>query len=386
MHTLNFALKSFRRFSSKIVFAALLIAPAVVSAQYDGNPVTQERLETVLRAKQHSTGQIVETIRKKGVNFEVTAESERKLVAAGARPQVLEALRKHFRREVAVTPVNTAAGNSSTADTANNKSFSGAPLTKDAVIALLQNGIAVAQVQKNIGARGVNFQMNPEIVKELKAAGGNDALVGTIFGAYIAPANSEVSSGAAAKTVEKAETDPYEDLINRANESYASNTGRDSSGITRSIQLLSQAVTLDSDNPRAYQGLGFQKLYGLSANNFGEVEGLFKKAIQFGGNAVVRVYHDHNGVFTDVCEGSLYVSKDAVRFESDNNEHTFETTKENIQEVKTNNPFKQMLQEKKGSYKIVLKSEEKNGTKYSFAPFTQDLRESQLVVRLVGKN
>jgi len=45
-----------------------------------------------------------------------------------------------------------------------------------------------------------------------------------------------------------------------------------------------------------------------------------------------------------------------------------------------------MMQEIKGSYKIVLKSEDVKGVKYSFAPYTQDLRESNLVVRLVGKN
>lgn len=282
MYNLTFARKSLLLLTVKIVFVALLIAPITASADYEGSPVTQERLETVLRGKQLSTGQIVDSIRRKGVNFQLTSEIERRLISAGARPQVLEAIRQNFREAIAAAPVNAAPGGSlSSSNSANNKSFSGAPLTKDAVIVLLQNGVAVAQVQKNIGARGVNFQMNPEIAKEIKAAGGSDALVGTIFGAYIAPANAEVAGGgsasAAGKPAEKSESDPYEDLINRANESYASNTGRDSPGIIKSIELLNQAAALDRSNPRAYQGLGFQKLYGVNADNFGEVEGLFKK-------------------------------------------------------------------------------------------------------------
>lgn len=394
MFTPNFALDSFLRSLIKIAFVALLIAPAAsitVSADYEGKPVTQERLETVLRGKQLSTGQIVETIKKKGVNFQLTAETERRLIAAGARPQVLEAIRQNFRQDITATPANSAPGNSSPTTPVNNKTLTGAPLTKDAVIVLLQNGVPVAQVQKNIGARGVNFQMNPEIAGELKAEGANDALIGTIFGAYVAPANSEVAgnsttNGAAANNTETTAYDAYDELINRAIDTYNSDTTRDSSSVLKSIQILNQAVALDRNNPRAYQSLGFQKLYGVSANNFGEVEGFFSKAIELGGNAVVRVYHDHNGVFTDVCEGSLYISKTAARFESDNNVHTFETTKDNIQQVKTNNPFKQMMQEKKGSYKIVLKSEDDKGVKFSFAPYTQNLAESQLVVRLVGKN
>jgi hypothetical protein len=74
-----------------------------------------------------------------------------------------------------------------------------------------------------------------------------------------------------------------------------------------------------------------------------------------------------------------------VRFESDNNVHTFETTDANIQKVSMNNSFKQLFQTKVGSFKIVLKSEDKDGTKFSFAPLTNDAQESKMVIRLIGK-
>ncbi len=55
--------------------------PATVSAQYQGSPVTQERLETVLRAKQVPTNQIVEIIKKKGVNFQLAGTAETRSTA-----------------------------------------------------------------------------------------------------------------------------------------------------------------------------------------------------------------------------------------------------------------------------------------------------------------
>lgn len=370
-----------------IAVVAVLSFPAAILAQYQGSPVTQERLETVLRAKQVATNQIVEIIKKKGVNFQLTGDTETRLTAAGARPQVIEAIRQNFRQETAAAATNSAVKNTPVANAPkNNQVFKGAPLTKDAVIALLENGVADAQVQKNVGARGVAFQMNADIAKEIKAAGGSDQLVGTIFGAYIAAADAEPQNVGAAtvNSAEKTAADAYDELINRSLDAFRSINSPNSPEIGRTIDLLRQAVALDPSNPRAYQGLGFAKMY--ATGSFGEAEGFFNQAVNLGGSAVVRVYHDHNGVFSDVCEGSLYISKTAVRFESDDNQHTFETAKDSIQQVKTNNPFKQMVQQIKGSYKIVLKSEEKNGVKFSFAPFTQDLRESQLVVRLVGKN
>ena len=389
----TFTLKSFLSSLIKSAFFTLLIAPIYVFAQYQGSPVTQERLEMVLRTKQASTGEIVETIRKKGVNFQLNEAVESRLTAAGARPQLIEAVRQNFRRDPDVPTV--AANNSqTTTNTGESKTFSGAPLTKDAVMVLLQNGVSNAKVQQNIKGRGVNFQMNPDIAKELKAAGGDDALIGTIFAAYIAPANSETGNASPTNNVASNVSnnvagdagDAYDNLINRALDSYRTSTGMDSPGVQQATQILQQAVALNSNDPRAYQTLGYLKLYGVNSNNYSEVEGFFNKAIALGGNAVVRVYHDHDGVFTDICEGTLYISKTTVRFESDNNVHTFETSKDNIQQVKTNNPFKQMMQQKQGSYKIVLKSDDKDGVKFSFAPMTANLLESKMVVRLVGKN
>jgi hypothetical protein len=84
--------------------------------------------------------------------------------------------------------------------------------------------------------------------------------------------------------------------------------------------------------PKAYQMMGFINLYKL-----GDIEAArqyMRESIANGGSAIFRVYHDDTGSFTGRCSGSLYVSPDTIRFESDNNVHTFETSTANIHSVK----------------------------------------------------
>jgi hypothetical protein len=126
-------------------------------------------------------------------------------------------------------------------------------------------------------------------------------------------------------------------------------------------------------------------LYGN--RNFDEAERYWKTAVNLGGSAVLRVIHDHNGLFTNTCSGSLYIAKDIVRYESDNNIHTFETTDKNIKSIKVNSSFKRLFQLKRGSFKIVLNNEDdKDGKKFNFAPVSGDTDVSKMIIRLIGKN
>jgi hypothetical protein len=74
-----------------------------------------------------------------------------------------------------------------------------------------------------------------------------------------------------------------------------------------------------------------------------------------------------------------------VRFESDDNKHTFETTDANIKQVKMNSLFKSFYKTKSGSFKVVLKSGETDSVKFSFAPLTDNALESKMIIRLIGK-
>ena len=350
-----------------VICLVMLTACGDLLAQYKGSAVKKEKLISVLRSKQLQTREIVETIKSNGVDFQLTPTIETELIGAGARPEVIEAVRGNYRAAVATKP---------TATTGSKTKFSGNPLTKDAIVTLLENGVSDVQVRKNVEARGVSFQTTPQIISEIKKAGGSIALVNLIGASYVNLNKGNAGNNAAA-TVNPAAI--YDSLIDKAVDLY--DNKKDKQG---ALTTLQEAVKLNPNNARAYQLLGYMNLYGF--NNFVEAERNMKESINRGGSAVFRVFHDHNGSFSEFCKGSLYIAKDTVRFESDDNIHTFQTTDADIQKIKTNSAFKRAFQSKNGSFQIVLKSGDKDNVKYSFAPLTNNIEESKMVIRLIGKS
>lgn len=341
---------------------ALFVAVPQTFGQ-NNTPIVKDGLIAALRSKQFSNQQIIERINARGVDFQLTPAVESELIAAGARAELIAAVRSNYR----------GASKNSASKNSTNSRFTGNPLGKDAIVALLQNGVSDAQVRKNVQDRGVNFQISAAVTNEIKRAGGSVALINLIAKSYAGSGNSGSNNNTTARG-----GNDYDDLIDKAVNLY--DNQKDTQG---AISALQQAVRLEPNNSRAYQLLGFMNLYGFT--NFSEAEKYMREAINRGGGAVFRVFHDHDGFFKDTCKGSLYVSKDGVRFESDDNKHTFNTSDANIQKVTMNNSFKQLFQTKSGSFKIVLKSEDKDGIKYSFSPLTNNAEESKMIIRLIGK-
>lgn len=352
-----------------IVCLVVLTAYGDALAQYKGLAVKKEKLISVLRSKQLQTREIVTTIKNNGVDFQLTPSVQAELVGAGARPEVIEAVRSNYRAAAVVSkpPANT---------TNTKTKFTGSPLTKDAIVALLENGVADAQVRKNVQSRGVSFQTNSQTLAEIKKAGGSVALLNLVAASYV---NTNTESPAPSKPAAPTLAEVYDSLIDKAVDQY--DNKQDKQGALNSLQ---EAVKLDANNARAYQLLGYMNLYGFT--NYAEAERNMRESLSRGGSAVFRVFHDHNGTFSVFCKGSLYVAKDAVRYESDDNIHTFQTLDADIQKIKTNSAFKRAFQSKNGSFQIVLKSGDKDGIKYSFAPLTDNIAESKMVIRLVGKS
>ena len=364
---------------SGIALAVIFVSPDALFAQKKPcvKPVTLARLKITLQNKTFQTRQIVETINDCGANFQVTPSIESELVAAGARPQVIEAVRNNYRAPVSVSNVvNRPVGNK------NNNS---APLTKDGLIKTLRaknvsNGVLLDRIEKN----GVSFETTSAVERELSTAGASPAIIAAVKNAYQGGNRASVdvdepSSG----------SNRYENLIEQAIETYnrdvSSSLPVNSPGRLEAIRILTQAAQMQPNNPIAHQQLGFMTLYG-TRNGFTTAEANFRRAIELGGSAVLRVYHDHDGLFQDICQGSLYVSRDGVRFEGDDNKHTFDTTDANIKQVKTNSGFRRAFQAKSGSFKIVLNDQsDKDGKKFSFAPLTDNIEESKMVIRLIGK-
>ncbi len=344
-----------------IVFSSSL----VVLAQYKGLPVKKEKLVSVLRSRQLQTREIVAVIKSNGVDFRVTDLVEAELKGAGARPEVIAAAKSNYRAGVA-TPVQT--GNSTP-----SKTFTGQPMTKDVIVTLLNNGISDAQVRSNVTTRGVNFKPSPSDKNEIKGAGGSAALIALIDKSYNNP-----NQGSAGNNDTGGGGGGYDALVDKAVNEYDTQKN-----VAASISTLQAAIALNPSESRAYQLLGFSYLYGQK--NFAEAEKYMKLALERGGSAVFRVFHDHGALMTDVCTGSLFIARDTVRYESDDNIHTFETSDADIKEVKMANKFASMFNVKQGSFKITLKSGENASKNYNFAPATNDSQESKMIIRLIGK-
>lgn len=367
-----------RIFQSAAVRAAiacivLLLAFGIVFAQYQGNPVKKDKLLNVLRSKQLQTREIVRVIKSNGVDFAMTPAVESELVAAGARPEVIEAARDNYRQPA----IAANKGGKSTPTPAPATRFSGKPLDKDAIVTLLENGVADTQVRKNVEGRGVSFKSTAAIKAEIKKAGGSVALLNLIDASFVDPNQNAASNNVAQTTV--GASDDYDEMINRAVDQYDNQKATPAA-----LETLQKAIKSNPKEARAYQLLGFMTLYGQK--NFEEAEKWMREAINHGGSAVFRVFHDHDGVFKTTCQGSLYIASDSVHFESDDNKHTFETSDASIKEVKMNSVFKAFYKLKSGSFKFVLKSGEKDSVKFGFAPLTDNALESKMIIRLIGKN
>lgn len=290
MRVLIFTIENFR----KLAAACLLILTAAVGvsfAQYKGAPVKKERLVRALRSGQLQTADIVTIINRNGVDFPLTEETKRQLVAAGARPEVIKAVADNSR-----------------------------------VAAADANAIAKSPINK--------------------------------------------------KTVKNKFAPPdYDELLASAMYSF-----KEQKNPAAALRSLNAAVKSQPANPAAYQMLGFVYLYGL--NDLAQAEKSMRDAFANGGSAVFRVYHDDNGKFTHRCTGSLYVSKDTLRFESDDNVHTFETQTVNIERIKLDTETTREWK-KRSIYKVILKFG-KEDVKFRFAPVNGALAESQMVGRFIA--
>jgi hypothetical protein len=291
---MNFPIFTIRMVKSfiKITTACflILIAGSDLIAQYKGAPVKKERLVQVIRSRQLQTQDIVTIINTNGVDFRLTSELRKTLIAAGARPEIIKAV-------------------------ANNSRFS----SKNSVL---------ANVEKNNKSHR----------------------------------NKPVSPN-------------YDDLLAQAIYSYKEQ--RNPNG---AVRILETAARIKPRNPEAYQMLGFINLYGL--NNFAQAEKSMQESVMNGGSAVFRVFHDDNGKFTHSCTGSLYISRNTLRFESDNNVHTFETSTVNVDKIKLDSESTRVWK-KHSVFKVFLKIG-KDKAKFRFAPLTGKLEESKMVERFIA--
>jgi hypothetical protein len=355
-----------------LIAAALLLFPAGSAAQAK-KPITREGLVAAVRINGLSTAELVQQVQSRGVSFQMTADAESELRGAGARPEVIETARSNYRP--ASAPTTNASGRGSSNVPA------GPPLSKGEIVTMLQAGTPSARVEQFVERRGVNFQSNAQVAREIKAAGGNNSLVGAVASAYVAAGRPRPAGRATTRPTPAAARGPdYDDLTDQATAAYGARNA------ARATQLLTQAIRLDASQPRAYQLLGFTQLY--LQNNIGEAEKNMRRAIELGGSASFRVFHDHaNGSFNQTCAGTLFVTKTNVTFKADDGRDTFETEDVHIREIKTNSlaggAFGALLGGRDlGAFHLKVKRD-RDTKNYNFAPLTKKKYESELIIALV---
>jgi len=353
-----------------VAAAALLLFPAAAWAQA-AKPISREGLVKAVRINGLSTAELIQQIQSRGVSFQMTPDAEQELRSAGARPEVIEAARANYR---AAPVVNAGArGNKSNVP-------SGPPLSKNEIVTMLQAGSPSSRVEQFVDARGVNFQSNAQVAQEIKRAGGTNSLVGAITANYVSSGTRRTQPPVASTQPSRRGPD-YDELTDQATAAF------DARDAARATQLLTQAIQMQPNQPRAYQLLGFTQLY--LQNNIGEAEKNMRRAIDLGGSAAFRVFHDHaNGSFRDTCSGTLFITRTNVTFKADNGQHTFEANDPEIHEIKVNklvgSAFGVLIGGAGdiGAFHIKVKrgSDTKN---YNFAPLTKKSEESKLIVSLV---
>lgn len=372
--------------SSRVSFVALCVACAALlfagaASTQTKKPISKQGLMNAVKINGLSTRELVAQIERRGVDFEMTSADESDLQSVGARPEIIEAARSNYRPAVAAarpTPATNTTAPPRTNTTAPPSNVpDGPPLSKSEIVTMLQGGISPARVEQFVEKRGVSFQVTPEIAREITAAGGNRSLVGAITEkstADVASNNNGGDSpfGPVSNTAAANNAPDYDDLIDRATSAVST---QDYNGAIRYAQ---QAAQLDPQQPTAYSILGTVALY--YSQNVQTAEQAMRAAIERGGAAAFHVYHDHNGGFTDYCEGSFFVTKTGVSFKANDGRDTFDAEDSNIKEAKVNG----FVGSEYGAFHIKPVQKINGRDNFNFAPNTRSKAEAQLIIRLIS--
>ena len=252
--------------------------------------------------------------------------------------------------------------------------YKGEPVKKDRLIKALQSKqLQTRDIVTIIKSNGVDFELTPEIVKALVAAGARPAVINAVSENLRLPirGNNALSKPQPVETERPRISAPtYDNLLEQAIFIY-----KDQKKSEDAVQLLETAIKMKPNDPAAYQMLGFVHLYGL--NNLTEAREFMRESIKNGGSAVFRVFHDDNGNFTKRCTGSLYISPENIRYESDDNLHTFETSTVNVEKLKLARETS-IIWNNHSIFKVFLKIGDAEA-KFRFAPISGKVEESNMV-------
>ena len=250
--------------------------------------------------------------------------------------------------------------------------YKGAPVKKERLLkALKSRQLQTDDIVTVINSNGVDFQLTADVKQALVAAGARPEVIKAVA------ENERSADNVYAKSKKRNKSADYDELLSQAISSF-----KDQKNPKSAVGFLKAALKLKPKDPKAYQMLGFINLYGM--NNLLEAQKYMRESIINGGSAVFRVYHDDKGSFTEKCSGSLYVSPERIRFESDDNIHTFETSTVNIDKIRLDRESSKIWKNYP-IFKILLKLG-KSEAKFRFAPINGKIEESQMASRFIEES
>lgn len=363
-----------RTLALSLVVAALsaLFLASAAQTQTVKKPINKDGLVKAVKINGLPTAELVQQIQVRGVSFQMTPEIEQELKSVGGQPEIIEAARANYRSPVVeIASPSTRPNNQPTGP----RPGTGAPvppgpaLSKNEIIMMLQGGSSSARVEQFVEARGVTFALDAGTTSEIKAAGGDRSLIGAIT--EKSTTETTYNSGGGGSTGPVNRGPDYDDYIDRVQSSMSA------SDWNSAINYARQAIQLDPSQPAAYSYLGQGMLYGR--NNFQEAEQAMRAALERGGSAAFRIYHDHDGNFGQYCIGSFFATKNGVSFRADDGAHTFEAEDSNIKEAKING----WVGVKFGAFHIKPIQKIIGRDNFNFAPGSQNKAESQLIINLI---
>ncbi|MBI4854655.1 MAG: tetratricopeptide repeat protein [Acidobacteria bacterium] len=269
------------------------------------------------------------------------------------------------------------------------------PLTKDEILDMLKKKVALAKIESTIEKRGVSFNLDPPTTNEIKQAGGSNSLLGAIASRYSAPAsNASNSSSNSSKTVSAA-TESVANYFRFVDQAIVALRAKNFPIATAEAQ---KALAINDKLPQAHYILGYANLY--LAGNVVDAARHFRNTIDRGGEVSFVVINDRKDVsdktfmalegagmsgvlnkipgmgrnnpprsstastaFIDSCKGLLFISKNRVKFQADDNKNSFDVVTPLILEADLNKSYGK----DKFAFHVKVKDKGEEKKNYNFA-------------------
>jgi hypothetical protein len=259
-----------------------------VSQQSTDQPLSQDQILEALKANGLSPERIAEIVRRRGLQFEMSADLEGKFRLAGANDILVLAL---WEKEQWTPP-------------------SGDPMTKDFLMGLLQSG-TLQRLPKWITVRKVNFELTQENANDLRRAGASNEVLALVStnDVWVLPNNT------------------YEHLVTKADEALKAGKFDDAETEANAAKIQ------DQNRPEAFSIIGAIYLYHFGS--FSRAYSEYQSAIEKGGTVIFNVRHvDHvsGSGKTDYCIGQLLLKKGSLVFRSTRAGHNFELNRQQLVE------------------------------------------------------